>query len=69
MAPAPKEVVVTDVRIPFFACVWLIFKWSLASIPAMFLLWVVGIVFTGIAGTAAAAILTAIGLASGASSG
>ena len=66
MAPAPKEVVVTGVRIPFLAAVWLIFKWSLASIPAMFLLWVVGLVFTGIAGVMATAVLTALGLAAGA---
>ncbi len=64
MAAAPTEVVVTGVDIPFFAAVWLIVKWSLASIPAMLILWVVGLVFTGVAGALAAGILAALGMAS-----
>jgi hypothetical protein len=64
MAAAPKEVVITGIDIPFFAAVWLIVKWSLASIPAMLILWVGGLVFTSVAGALAAAILAALGMAS-----
>ncbi len=62
MAPAPKELVITGVDIPFFAMVWLIFKWSLAAIPAMFLLWCVGFAFTAVAGTLVAAVMAALGV-------
>lgn len=63
MAAAPKEVVITGVRIPFFAMVWLILKWSLAAIPAMFLLWVLGAIFTLTVGSAVTALLAALGMA------
>jgi hypothetical protein len=60
---APKEVVVTGVDIPFFSMVWIILKWSLASIPAMILLWLVGAVLVAIGGGIVAAILAAVGVA------
>lgn len=63
MAAAPKEVVITGVRIPFFAMVWLILKWSLAAIPAMFLLWVLGAIFTLTVGSAVTTLLAALGMA------
>jgi hypothetical protein len=36
-----REVVVTDVRIPFWSMVVLMVKWALASIPALILLAIV----------------------------
>ena len=42
MAEELREVVVTDVRIPFFSLVVLSIKLVLASIPAVFILWVLG---------------------------
>jgi hypothetical protein len=39
MAEERKEVVVTDVRIPFFSLMVLTIKWVLASIPALIILW------------------------------
>jgi len=66
MAPAPKEFVITGVDIPFFAVVGLIVKWSIAAIPAMFLLWCLGVALTALAGGAVAALMAALGMASGA---
>ena len=42
MAEERKEVVVTDVRIPFFSLMVLTIKWVLASIPALIILWFLG---------------------------
>ena len=39
MAEERKEVVVTDVRIPFLSLRVLTVKWVLASIPALIILW------------------------------
>ena len=36
------EVNITDVKIPFGSMVVLILKWSLASIPALFILFMLG---------------------------
>ena len=36
--PQPAEVVVTDIRMPFWSMVWFMVKWSLASIPAFIIL-------------------------------
>ncbi len=52
-----KEVVITGVDIPFFAAVWLILKWSLAAIPAMMLLWMVGATFAATVGLALQALI------------
>lgn len=52
-----KEIVITGVDIPFFAMVWLILKWSLASIPAMMLLWMAGVIFAATVGLSLQALL------------
>jgi hypothetical protein len=44
MAEERREVVVTDIRIPFFSLMILTIKWVLASIPAFILLWLLGMV-------------------------
>jgi hypothetical protein len=33
-----KEVVVTDIRMPFWSMVWFMVKWVIASIPAFIIL-------------------------------
>ena len=43
-----EEVVVTDVRIPFGSMIVLILKWTLASIPAMIVLVILGTLAAGI---------------------
>lgn len=49
-APSPKsEVVVTDVRMPFGSMVVFLIKWSLASIPALVVLFLVGALLSGVA--------------------
>ena len=45
-----NEVVVTDIRIPFGSMVVLILKWTLASIPAMFIVGIVVVVVFGVIG-------------------
>ncbi len=47
-AAMSEEVVVTDIRIPFGSMVVLILKWTLASIPAMIVLVVLGMVAAGL---------------------
>ena len=42
MADETRDVVVTDVRIPFFSLMVLTIKWVLASIPALIILWFLG---------------------------
>jgi hypothetical protein len=44
MAEERREVVVTDIRIPFFSLMILTIKWVLAAIPAFFILWLLGMV-------------------------
>ena len=43
-----EEVIVTDVRIPFGSMVVLILKWTLASIPAMIVLVILGTLVGGV---------------------
>jgi len=38
MAEDRREVVVTDIKIPFWSMVILMVKWAIAAIPAMFIL-------------------------------
>ena len=45
-----EEVIVTDVRIPFGSMVVLILKWTLASIPAMIVLMMLGMMVMAIGG-------------------
>ena len=42
MASERQEVVVVDVKIPFWSMVVLLVKWALASIPAILILFVIG---------------------------
>ena len=44
MADDKREVVVTDVKIPFWSMVVLMVKWAVASIPALIFLLVIGAV-------------------------
>ena len=40
------EIVVTDVKIPFVSMVVLLVKWALAAIPAVFILILIGSMFS-----------------------
>jgi len=42
MTDEKREVVVTDVRIPFWSMVMLMVKWAIAAIPALIILLVIG---------------------------
>ncbi len=42
MSDDKREVVVTDVKIPFWSMVVLMVKWALAAIPALIILLVIG---------------------------
>ncbi len=44
MADDKREVVVTDVKIPFWSMVVLMVKWPVAAIPALIILLVIGAV-------------------------
>mgnify|MGYP001600945672 CR=1 FL=1 len=44
MADDKREVVVTDVKIPFWSMVVLMVKWAIAAIPALIILLVIGAV-------------------------
>ena len=42
MADEPREVTVTDIRIPFWSMVVLMVKWALAAVPALIILIAIG---------------------------
>ena len=44
MSDDKREVVVTDVKIPFWSMVVLLVKWAIAAIPALIILLVIGAV-------------------------
>ena len=50
MADNAQEVVVTDIKIPFFSMVVLLVKWALAAIPAMIILIIIGMVLSMVLG-------------------
>jgi len=50
MEPLSQKVSITDVDMPFGSMVVFILKWTLASIPAMIILVVLGAVMVGIFG-------------------
>lgn len=50
MESPTQRVTVTDVQMPFGSMVVFIFKWAIASIPAMLLLIVVGAAAAGLIG-------------------
>lgn len=45
-----KEVVVVDVKMPFWSMVWFMVKWAIAAIPAFIILAVIGAVLIGFLG-------------------
>jgi len=47
---AGRDVVVTNIRMPFWSMVVFIIKWSIAAIPAMILLWFLGLVLVSALG-------------------
>jgi hypothetical protein len=46
MADNAQQVVVTDIKIPFWSMVVLMVKWALAAIPAVIILFVVGAILS-----------------------
>ena len=50
MADSTHEVVVTDIKIPFWSMVVLMVKWALAAIPAIVILIVIGAVISAALG-------------------
>ena len=50
MADHTREIVVTDIKIPFWSMVVLMVKWALAAIPAIIILIVIGSVLSMILG-------------------
>ena len=50
MADNTREIVVTDIRIPFVSMVVLMVKWSLAAIPAIIILISIGVAFSIVLG-------------------
>lgn len=51
-----QEVVVVDVSVPFWSMVLFMVKWAIASIPALLILIVLGVAFSGLLGGIGAAI-------------
>jgi hypothetical protein len=45
-----REVVVVDVRIPFWSMVVLLVKWAIAAVPAILILFAIGAVVSAIFG-------------------
>ena len=50
MADSTHEVVVADIKIPFWSMVVLMVKWALAAIPALVILIVIGAVISAAVG-------------------
>lgn len=50
MADDRREVVVTDIEIPFASMVVLMVKWAIAAIPALFILFIIGALLSMILG-------------------
>jgi hypothetical protein len=48
MVDDKREVVVTDVKIPFWSMVVLLVKWAIAAIPALIILLVIGAVASAV---------------------
>lgn len=55
-APEQQEVVIVDVSIPFWSMVVLMVKWSIAFIPALLILIIIGGLFGGLLGGIGASI-------------
>ena len=50
MADDKREVVVTDIKIPFWSMVVLMVEWAIAAIPALIILLVIGAVVSTVIG-------------------
>jgi hypothetical protein len=50
MSNENREVVVVDVKIPFWSMVTLLVKWALASIPALIILFLIGAALSALFG-------------------
>ena len=50
MADDRREVVVTDVKIPFHSMVVLMVKWAVAAIPAVIILFAIGALIAAVLG-------------------
>jgi hypothetical protein len=50
MSDETRDVVVVDVKIPFWSMVTLLVKWALASIPAIIILFVIGALLSALFG-------------------
>jgi hypothetical protein len=50
MSAESNEVVVTDIKIPFWSMVILLVKWALASIPAILILFLIGVLLSALFG-------------------
>ncbi len=50
MADNEREVVVTDIKIPFMSMVTLMVKWAIAAVPALFILFIIGALLSMILG-------------------
>jgi len=50
MTDNTREIVVTDIRIPFVSMVVLLVKWALAAIPAMIILVSIGVAISLVLG-------------------
>lgn len=48
MADGSQQVVVTDIKIPFWSMVVLMVKWTLAAIPAIVILFIIAFIFSAI---------------------
>ena len=42
-----NEVVITDIKMPFWSMVGFMVKWALAAIPAIIILWLLGAIILG----------------------
>ncbi|MGH8738040.1 MAG: hypothetical protein ACREVC_11840 [Burkholderiales bacterium] len=50
MSQDTREVVVVDIKIPFWSMVTLLVKWALASIPAIIILFIIGAALSALFG-------------------
>ena len=51
MADPRQEVVVTDIHMPFWSMVTFMVKWAIAAIPAIIILFVLGVILAAILGS------------------
>lgn len=61
-AAGRTEVTVVDVQMPFGSMVVFILKWTLAAIPAMLILFILGMIFAMVAGGFLASLIPSDGV-------